>query len=216
MKRRSFNRSRTLRFRRWALVVLQSFEIFLSGTVPLLFAHSRIASINHVSYIFGGYNGVSSDKLFYQNMTSNWCAMFSSETSCSKVRNCVWCKDTARNLTACFISNTYSHLSCSNTSNICRNDASMMPRAAALTSSTDLCVGKSGPGMCSSCIQGNENTNNLLLRLLFQIRCICELTAFLAAPNTFKQEMPLEKASKICLVKLSICMCIYSSLENII
>jgi hypothetical protein len=127
-------------------------NISFPGSVPSSLAHSAIVSMNDVTYVFEGYNGLSSGKLHYQNTSSNWCALFSTEISCSKVRNCVWCKDAASNLTACYVS--HSHLNCIATNSICQNGVLAMPIASALTSWSDVCIEKTVSGGCSSCIEG--------------------------------------------------------------
>ena len=123
--------------------------------VPSFLAHSAMVSMNNVTYVFGGYNGLSSDKLYRQNISSNWCALFSTERICRQITSCVWCKDVASNLTGCYVSNSHSHLNCSATNNFCQHGSFPMPVAGALTSGFDVCIGKSVPGGCSSCIQGD-------------------------------------------------------------
>lgn len=119
---------------------------------PSPMAHSAVASLNNVHYMFGGYNGISSDRLYRQNTSSNWCGLFTTEISCGKVRNCVWCEDTSSNLTACYLSNHQSHLVCNTASTVCQNGAFAMPMSSSLSSWSDVCIGKSGD--CNGCIQG--------------------------------------------------------------
>ena len=110
--------------------------------------------MNDELYIFGGYNGLSSDKLYHQNTSSNWCAMFSTNVTCNKVSNCVWCVDIASSRAGCYVSNTHSHLSCSPTSNVCQNARYARSEASVWTLSTDVCIASTVPGDCSSCMQG--------------------------------------------------------------
>lgn len=128
--------------------------IFLLGTGPSFLAHSAVSSMNDEFYIFGGYNGLSSDKLYHQNTSSNWCAMFSTNVSCNKVSNCVWCVDIASSRAGCYVSNTHSHLSCSPTSNVCQNARYARSEASVWTLSTGACIANTVPGDCSSCMQG--------------------------------------------------------------
>ena len=110
--------------------------------------------MNNVTYMFGGYNGLSSGNLYRQNISSNWCALFSTEKSCIKITNCTWCRDNARNLAGCYESGSHSHLNCSVANAFCQPRFAM-PMASALTSLGDACIEKSIPGGCSICIQGN-------------------------------------------------------------
>ena len=118
-------------------------------------AHSAAAVMDDKIFSFGGYNGVALDKLYQQNVSSNWCALFSTQASCTQVSNCVWCKDTASNLSSCYVSNTQSNLTCSDVINTCENAAFSLPQASSLTSSRDICIENNIPGGCSNCIQGN-------------------------------------------------------------
>ena len=129
-------------------------NFLFSGIGPSFLAHSAVTSMNDELYIFGGYNGLSSDKLYRQNTSSNWCAMFSTEVSCNKISNCVWCVDIASSLAACYASNTHSHLNCTSTNNACEIARYKRSEDTAETLLTDVCIGNTVPGDCPSCMRG--------------------------------------------------------------
>lgn len=136
--------------RRW----YSNADIFFLGVFPPTLAHSSIAATNDEVYLFGGYNGLASDKLFRLNISSDWCSIFSTRDKCVGIGGCYWCFVNSSNQSFCFSSNINSPHNCS--SDVASgNQCGLNPVAAALRngiSSSDICAQYSLSDNCSSCI----------------------------------------------------------------
>ena len=142
--------------------------LFFKGVFPSVVAHSSTASINGEIYVFGGYNGIANDKLFRLNISSSWCSMFSTQSTCVNITGCSWCNSKSFNRSFCYNSDVSLPLTFS-IKTVSGNRCSVSPVALPLTdeiiSTTDPCAQYNASEACSTCIQAKGLY--LLLVLLY-------------------------------------------------